>query len=136
MGESFLPKIYFLSLMTLSYIVGELTHFLINTTSRAVAREIGYGEMSCFKNETIADVADETGVVCSEIKNETDCALADNCHWSFNGLGIQYQVSEEFQIYTRKPKSLKVASNAEKSWIVVLKSEISEISRDLRYHDI
>jgi len=96
MGESFLPKIYFLSLMTLSYIVGELTHFLINTTSRAVAREIGYGEMSCFKNETIADVGgddgDETGVICSEIKNETDCALADNCHWSFNGLGIQYQV--------------------------------------------
>ena len=133
MGESFLPKIYFLSLMTLSYIVGELTHFLINTTSRAVAREIGYGEMSCFKNETFADVdSDETGVICSEIKNETDCALADNCHWSFNGLGIQYQVSEEFQIYTRKPKSLKVASNAEKSWILVLKSEFSEISRDLR----
>ena len=102
MGESFLPKIYFLSLMTLSYIVGELTHFLINTTSRAVAREIGYGEMSCFKNETIADVGDddgdETGVICTEIKNETDCALADNCHWSFNGLGIQYQVSGKLEI--------------------------------------
>ena len=29
-------KVYFLGLMTLSYIVGELTHFLINTTSRYV----------------------------------------------------------------------------------------------------
>lgn len=38
MGDLSVAKIYHLSLMTLAYIVGELTHFLINTTSRAVAR--------------------------------------------------------------------------------------------------
>ena len=95
MGEqAILPKLYFLSLMTLSYIVGELTHFLINTTSRAVAREIEYGEMSCFRNESfpVSDVAEEVIVNCTDIKNETDCGLTDVCHWTYNGLGIQYQV--------------------------------------------
>ena len=31
-------SVYQLGLLTLAYITGELTHFLINTTSRAVAR--------------------------------------------------------------------------------------------------
>lgn len=32
MGDLTGRKVYYLALMTLSYIVGELTHFLINTT--------------------------------------------------------------------------------------------------------
>merc|ERR1719397_14770 len=85
-----MSKVYYLSLMTLSYIVGELTHFLINTTSRAVAREVEFGDQSCFKNET-AVASDEMAVNCTSLKNETDCVIKSQCYWHYNGLGLQYQ---------------------------------------------
>jgi len=88
-----LPRVYHLSLMTLSYIVGELTHFLINTTSREVAREIEYGEKSCFPNKTITEtMAPDDKVNCTSFKNESDCTSQVSCYWDFNGLGIDYQV--------------------------------------------
>ena len=67
---------YHLSLMTLSYIVGELTHFLINTTSREVAREIEYGEKSCFPNKTITETMapdDKVKGLNSRIKTNEKC---------------------------------------------------------------
>ena len=88
-----MSKVYHLSLMTLSYIVGELTHFLINTTSRAVAREVEFGDQSCFKNETIVG-GEELSVNCSSLKNETECVSQPECYWHYNGLGLQYQVTE------------------------------------------
>ena len=84
-------NVYYLALMTLSYIVGELTHFLINTTSRAVAREIKFGDQSCFKSETNVSGL-EISVDCSSLKNETDCVSQSECNWHYNGLGLQYQV--------------------------------------------
>ena len=89
-----MSKLYFLSLMTLSYIVGELTHFLINTTSREVAREVEFGEKSCFMNGSfVSDSERKADVfVCSESKNETHCGAVKHCYWEYSGLGIQYQV--------------------------------------------
>jgi len=97
-----------LGLMTLAYIVGELTHFLINTTNREVAREIGYGEKACYENKTLVqsngtkDVCDssEEEIVehennffkCSEAKNLTSCLEHSHCYWEYSGAGIQYQI--------------------------------------------
>ena len=95
MGELTWGRLYYLSLMTLSYIVGELTHFLINTTSRALARDLEFGDQSCFKNETAVVVtSEEVSVNCSSLKNETDCVREEGCYWHYNGLGLQYQVRQ------------------------------------------
>jgi len=116
-GDLTVRKVYVLGLMTLSYIVGELTHFLINTTNREVAREIGYGEKACYHNSSItltdsstetvdecdAAINGQTNVTveesdaiqlfkCSEAKNENQCTDNQHCYWEFSGLGIQYQV--------------------------------------------
>ena len=96
MGDLTVSKLYFLSLMTLSYIVGELTHFLINTTSREVAREVEFGEKSCFANGSFVrnTEEDEEEFDCTESKNETDCVSEKHCYWEYSGLGIQYQVQQ------------------------------------------
>ena len=78
MGELTLGKVYYLSLMTLSYIVGELTHFLVNTTSRALARDLQFGDLSCFQNET-ADTSEEMSVNCTGLKEEKDCVEQTQC---------------------------------------------------------
>ena len=93
MGELTLGKVYYLSLMTLSYIVGELTHFLVNTTSRALARDLQFGDLSCFKNETAVTGEEEISVNCTSLKEEKDCVDQSQCYWHYNGLGLQYQVS-------------------------------------------
>ena len=94
MGELTLGKVYYLSLMTLSYIVGELTHFLVNTTSRALARDLQFGDLSCFKNETaVTGEEEEILVNCTSLKEEKDCVDQSQCYWHYNGLGLQYQVS-------------------------------------------
>ena len=94
MGDITVSKLYFLSLMTLSYIVGELTHFLINTTSRDVARGVEFGEKSCFLNGSFTLDEDKEIFECPESKNETNCETEKHCYWEYSGLGIQYQVSE------------------------------------------
>ena len=40
-GSSFMRSCYILSLLTLSYLVGEMGHFMLGATSRDMAREIG-----------------------------------------------------------------------------------------------
>ena len=96
MGELTMGKVYYLSLMTLSYIVGELTHFLVNTTSRALARDLQFGDLSCFKNETaVTGEEEEISVNCTSLKEEKDCVDQSQCYWHYNGLGLQYQVSLE-----------------------------------------
>ena len=90
-------KLYFLALMTLSYIVGELTHFLIGTNSREVAREIEFGDKACFTNtskiakSTTAELQEDL-FECKESKNETHCISESHCFWTYSGLGIDYQV--------------------------------------------
>ena len=46
-----------LALLTLSYTVGEVAHFLIAVTSRQVASSIQFGDMKCFTNTTATDCA-------------------------------------------------------------------------------
>ncbi len=64
---------YQLCLLTLSYVLGELGHFLIGVTSRDVARDIHYGDRACFRN-----VSASFGNSSSNIKESTACgAISD-----------------------------------------------------------
>lgn len=89
MSKLSVTKVYQLGLMTVAYIVGELTHFLVNTTSKSQAREIGYGEKSCFTNDSVIEAE---SVNCTDLEEEDACSLATGCYWQYNGLGIDYQV--------------------------------------------
>ena len=53
------------------------------------AREIGYGDKSCFSNDSMV----APGVNCSDIKEEAECGDQEGCYWHYNGLGIEYQVT-------------------------------------------
>lgn len=83
---------YLLILMSLGYIVGELAHFLINTTSRAVARDIHYGDKSCYFNTSFP--VEDGQASCGSFKDETNCTSDGHphCEWNYNGLGLEYQV--------------------------------------------
>ena len=78
---------YSLVLMTVSYIVGEVAHFLINTTGRAVAREIHFGDLACFP----AGNQSKTNDNCTAVEGQPECQER-GCVWDYSGLGFEYQV--------------------------------------------
>ena len=39
---------YTLALLTLSFIIGEISHFLISVVNMEVARDLHYGDLSCY----------------------------------------------------------------------------------------
>ena len=95
-----------LSLLTLAYIIGEIAHFLINTTAREVsgckqrityeqfddkvARDIHFRDQECFFNESFKERKDDNN--CTAVKDQTDCRSRDYCVWSYSGFGYEYQV--------------------------------------------
>ena len=91
-------RCYSLMVMTVAYIVGEVAHFLINTTGRAVAREIHFGESACFPgNES------KVATNCTAVEEQEECE-SEGCSWDYSGLGLEYQV--------RLPKYTWYTSNA------------------------
>lgn len=85
-------RCYSLALMTVAYITGELAHFLINTTGRAIARELHFGDMACFPPpHTAADDLGAAQANCSVSLDSVTC-LDQGCVWDYSGLGTQYQV--------------------------------------------
>ena len=80
-------RCYSLMVMTVAYIVGEVAHFLINTTGRAVAREIHFGDSACFPANKSNQATN-----CTAIKKQAECESQD-CAWDYSGLGLEYQVA-------------------------------------------
>jgi len=81
----------YLSLLTIGYICGEIAHFLINTSSKAVAQDVQFGDKSCLANEN-TETNDNNNITCGDFKNETTCILNEECVWNYDGSGIQYQI--------------------------------------------
>jgi len=81
-------KAMFLAYMSMAYIIGEIAHFMINTTSREVAQDIEYGDQGCLANKTIKN----SGVTCSDFKNESMCAENAACTFDYTGTGYDYQI--------------------------------------------
>jgi len=93
MGDWTLKNSYYLTLMTSAYVIGEIAHFLINTTAREVARDVHFGDKSCFFNETSSDPSEnKSNNNCSQIKDQKDCSGTEYCSWEYSGLGIEYQI--------------------------------------------
>lgn len=83
---------FYLSLMTLGYIFGEIAHFLINTSSKAVAKDVGFGNQACQVLDNVTLEANDT--TCKDAIDDKDKCLqhAEKCTWDYNGSGIEYQV--------------------------------------------
>ena len=67
---------YTLALLTLSYLLGEMGHFLLGATSRTMAQELEFGEEGC---------------LCGDQVEEEEC-LAAGCDWDYTGRGMEYQL--------------------------------------------
>lgn len=57
---------WLVALMAASYGIGELSHFVLGSTTRHMSRELQYGDQSCMFNGT-----DSRTIVCVEYKNES-----------------------------------------------------------------
>ncbi|XP_012055845.1 PREDICTED: LOW QUALITY PROTEIN: uncharacterized protein LOC105618925 [Atta cephalotes] len=93
---AFLYKPYALALMSIGYIIAELGHFLIGVTSKAVAEDLHYGDISCQFNSTTLTMA-ELPMPCETAENSTYCQSLElngsyYCEWNYNGLGLDYQI--------------------------------------------
>ena len=93
MGDWTFKNTYFLGLMTLGYIIGEIAHFLINTSSRATARTIHYGDQSCYR--VLSVNVTEDSAKCPDFETEEDCVLKAHCEWNYSGFGLDYQVRSD-----------------------------------------
>ena len=51
---------YTLFLLTVAYIFGEISHYLIGSLSQQMSRDIGYGDYSCFNNPNVS-----SSIICS-----------------------------------------------------------------------
>jgi len=77
-----------LGLLTCSYMVGEVAHFLVAVTSKDLANSIGFGDMKCYNNFTVT----EGTSLCSGFKESEDCLDQPGCMWMYSGQGWEYQV--------------------------------------------
>merc|ERR1712142_811048 len=89
MGECSLTNSLLLALLIVTHVLGEVAHFLINTQAREVARDLHFGEMGCFHNESLSEMNKNQN--CSDYEVQDDCE-SEGCYWDYSGLGIEYQV--------------------------------------------
>ena len=59
-------KYYVLVVLTASFIIGELNHYLLGVVSKDVARDVGYGDKACYGLNGSVDP------VCSAITQEQE----------------------------------------------------------------
>merc|ERR1719310_174343 len=78
-----------LMLLTLSYTLGELGHFLIATTSKQVANSLEFGDMRCYARDSHDG---NTTSACPRLSSAAACEAGAGCVWSYSGQGWQYQV--------------------------------------------
>ena len=81
----------FLAIITAGYIIGEIAHFLIATTSEDVANSVHYGDQACGARQE----AEDTTVDCSSFSSEVACSASGHngsCEWRYNGQGTDFQI--------------------------------------------
>ena len=57
---------YMVALMSLCYGVGELSHFLVGTTSRDMSQDLQYGDQSCLRNHSTPAFPGSENITCSD----------------------------------------------------------------------
>ena len=79
-----------LALLTSSYLVGEMGHFMLGATSRDMARDIGFGDKECVPRQNVTENVTEV-TQCMTMSRE-DCEDTSVCQWDYTGRGRDYQV--------------------------------------------
>ena len=79
-----------LTLLTSSYLVGEMGHFMLGATSRDMARDIGFGDKECVPRHNVTEIVTEV-TQCMTLSRE-DCEDTNLCQWDYTGRGLDYQV--------------------------------------------
>lgn len=93
---AFLYQPYVLFIVSLGYVLGELGHYLIGVTSKQIAIDLHYGDITCQLNNTDYHIH-ELPVHCN-VANDSDTCHSLNingtkyCEWNYNGLGLDYQI--------------------------------------------
>ena len=59
-----------LIVLTFAFIIGELSHFLVGTVSRDMARDIHFGTMKCYDAEGLDEA--NANMECKEIESEQE----------------------------------------------------------------
>ena len=80
-----------LALLTLSYLVGEMGHFMLGATSRDMARDIGFGDKECVPRGDLENNVTSVVTQCMTMSRE-DCNKTGVCQWDYTGRGLDYQV--------------------------------------------
>ena len=80
-----------LTLLTLSYLVGEMGHFMLGATSRDMARDIGFGDKECVPRGDLENNVTSEVTQCMTRSRE-DCDNTGVCQWDYTGRGLDYQV--------------------------------------------
>lgn len=93
---SFLYPTYVLLIVSIGYVCGELGHYLIGVTSKVIAEDLHFGDISCQLNMTDVYLS-ELPMKCSEANDSDTCATytlngTRYCEWTYNGLGLDYQI--------------------------------------------
>ncbi|KAJ2942912.1 hypothetical protein O0L34_g15100 [Tuta absoluta] len=88
---------YVLGLVSVGYILGELGHYLIGTTSKVTAEDLHYGDKACMFNTSLHYTLAQLPTVCEKVNSTDICKSLElngtkYCDWGYNGLGIDYQV--------------------------------------------
>ena len=64
-----------LSYLTVAYVFGEMSHYLVGVTSRDMAREIHYGDMACYDNDSFSGESNSS-IACGDITDSSGCVLS------------------------------------------------------------
>lgn len=93
---AFLYPTYVLAIVSIGYICGELGHYLIGVTSKAIAKELHFGDIACQLNNTEVYLS-ELPTLCSTANDSDTCYSytlngTPYCEWTYNGLGLDYQI--------------------------------------------
>ena len=87
-----------LALLTSSYLVGEMGHFMLGGTSRDMARDIGFGDKECVPRQNVTEIVTEnvtenvTEVTQCMTLSREECEDTNLCQWDYTGRGLDYQV--------------------------------------------
>lgn len=92
-----------LATLTLVYVVGELSHFLLGVVTTPMSQELHYGDYGCLANPELGteDLQPPSGQLQCYTGNSSETCAAlwvspstntSGCVWDYSGLGMQYQL--------------------------------------------
>ncbi len=64
---------YILALLTLAFIIGEISHFLIGPLSKDISRELDYGDSACFAHQNESLRNGMKNADCDNFEDQNSC---------------------------------------------------------------